>query len=263
MSSDAQVLLGDPWTAHRRRATRLLEEQPHAAEMLSFYLALVEAWTEVTAGLTPEAETLAELASSRVMPSVLEAAVTAAPAPVREAVLACFHESRPAQLVSRWLRGETLPPAERFLARASAAPLLERSEELARASGVEPVDSRHCPTCGGPPQLSFFGLSEEALVSAPRQLLCSRCAATWTYPRMVCAGCGNEDTSKLPIYSDAAQFGHLRVDACEVCRCYLVTVEMPKQPSAVPAIDELTALPLDLYARERGFQKITPNLMGF
>jgi hypothetical protein len=28
-------------------------------------------------------------------------------------------------------------------------------------------------------------------------------------------------------------------------------------------VDEMAALPLDLYAREHGFTKIIPNLMGF
>ena len=32
---------------------------------------------------------------------------------------------------------------------------------------------------------------------------------------------------------------------------------------AVPVVDEMAALPLDLYAVEQGFAKITPNLMGF
>jgi formate dehydrogenase maturation protein FdhE len=31
----------------------------------------------------------------------------------------------------------------------------------------------------------------------------------------------------------------------------------------VPVVDEMAALPLDLYAVEQGFAKITPNLMGF
>jgi hypothetical protein len=31
----------------------------------------------------------------------------------------------------------------------------------------------------------------------------------------------------------------------------------------VPEVDELTALPLDLFASEQGLSKITPNLMGF
>jgi FdhE protein len=79
---------------------------------------------------------------------------------------------------------------------------------------------------------------------------------------MVCAGCGNQDSSKLPIFSDPDRFPALRVDACEACARYLVTVELAKEPAAVPVVDELVALPLDLYARERGFSKLTPNLMG-
>jgi len=31
----------------------------------------------------------------------------------------------------------------------------------------------------------------------------------------------------------------------------------------VPEVDELAALPLDLYAAGHGLSKITPNLMGF
>jgi FdhE protein len=112
-------------------------------------------------------------------------------------------------------------------------------------------------------QLSCHGLSDEALVTAPRSLVCSRCAQSWAYPRMVCAGCGNDDTSKLSIYSDHDLFVGLRLDACEACERYLVTVDRPKDREAVPVVDELVALPLDLYARERGFRKITPNLMGF
>ena len=33
-------------------------------------------------------------------------------------------------------------------------------------------------------------------------------------------------------------------------------------PGAVPIVDELAAVPLDLYAREQGKHKIVPNLMG-
>src|SRR5437660_1395377 len=105
--------------------------------------------------------------------------------------------------------------------------------------------------------------SESPLVTAPRRLVCSRCSESWIYPRMICAGCGNPDTTGLPVYSDAERFPGLRIDACEVCRTYLVTVDLPKNPAAEPVVDELAALPLDLFARERGFTKITPNLVGF
>jgi FdhE protein len=60
-----------------------------------------------------------------------------------------------------------------------------------------------------------------------------------------------------------AVFPHIRMEACESCRRYLLNVDLLADPAAVPIVDEMAALPLDLYAREKGFSKITPNLMGF
>jgi FdhE protein len=57
-------------------------------------------------------------------------------------------------------------------------------------------------------------------------------------------------------------FPHLRVEACASCQRYLIDVDLGRDPRAVPEVDELAALPLDLYATEHGFSKITPNVMG-
>jgi FdhE protein len=93
-------------------------------------------------------------------------------------------------------------------------------------------------------------------------LLCCRCGESWVHQRMTCAGCGEESTNKLPIFSDGERFPHLRADACETCRRYLITIDLRKDAEGVPVVDELVALPLDLYAKERGFTKIVPNLMA-
>ena len=55
----------------------------------------------------------------------------------------------------------------------------------------------------------------------------------------------------------------MRIDACQTCMRYLLNVDMARDPRAVPFVDEMAALPLDLYAKEQGFSKITTNLMGF
>lgn len=256
-----------PWSVQRQRALQLLAGEEHAAELLRLYAALTEAWAEIAldvAGNPPAAPDLPEYVAELAMPRVLERTLLAGPDALREPVLARFHEGDLAAMVRAWLAGDEQCATDRFLARASAAPVLETVRGLARSlarGGV--VDARHCPNCGALPQLSYFGLSDEALVTAPRRLLCSRCGESWTYPRMVCAGCGSEDTAKLPIYSDHERFPSLRVDACDACRTYLITVDQPKERKAVPVVDELVALPLDLYARDRGYRKITPNLMGF
>lgn len=255
-----------PWTERRRRAEQLLAREEHAAGLLNLYIALSEAWTEIAQDVSsnpPAPDEVADYVATRAMPRVLDRTLIGGPEALREAVVGRFHEGDPAAMVRAWLAGDEQPVTDRYLARAAASPVLETVPGLARSTGSEARDARHCPNCGGLPQLSYFGLSDEALVSAPRSLVCSRCALSWAYPRMVCAGCGNEDTSSLPIFSDHDLFASLRLDACEVCKGYLVTVDRPKDRDAVPVVDELVALPLDLYARERGYRKLTPNLMGF
>lgn len=61
---------------------------------------------------------------------------------------------------------------------------------------------------------------------------------------------------------DGPRFPHLRIDACTTCSRYLVSVDLGRDPRAVPAVDELAAIPLDLHAADRGFTKVVPNLMG-
>jgi FdhE protein len=63
--------------------------------------------------------------------------------------------------------------------------------------------------------------------------------------------------------AETPTFPHLRIDACASCERYLLDVDLSRDPRAVPEVDELAALPLDLYAAGCGLSKITPNLMGF
>ena len=105
---------------------------------------------------------------------------------------------------------------------------------------------------------------------------------------MACAGCGEDSGSRLNIFSEegissgergsvvrglpslaanavrnGALFPHMRIEACESCRQYVLSIDLASDPAAVPVVDEMAAIPLDLYARERGFSKITTNLLGF
>jgi FdhE protein len=78
---------------------------------------------------------------------------------------------------------------------------------------------------------------------------------------MLCPGCGEEDRDKLPVYS-AAEFPHIRVEACDTCRRYIKAVDLTRDGNAVPEVDELAALTLDLWAAEHGYEKLAPNLFG-
>jgi formate dehydrogenase maturation protein FdhE len=42
----------------------------------------------------------------------------------------------------------------------------------------------------------------------------------------------------------------------------LKTVDLTKAGLAIPVVDELATIPLDLWARERGYEKLQINLLG-
>jgi FdhE protein len=54
----------------------------------------------------------------------------------------------------------------------------------------------------------------------------------------------------------------MRVLACENCKGYLLIVDLHRDPAAVPEVDELSALPLDIWAIRNGYHKMQPNIVG-
>jgi FdhE protein len=77
--------------------------------------------------------------------------------------------------------------------------------------------------------------------------------------RVLCPNCGEEDRDKLPVYT-VPEFPHIRVEACDTCRHYVKAVDMTRDGNAVPEVDEIAALPLDLWAMQQGYQKLALNL---
>jgi FdhE protein len=87
------------------------------------------------------------------------------------------------------------------------------------------------------------------------------CAHEWGYRRLVCPNCGSEDVHKLPVYS-ANEIAGVRVEACDICHHYIKTVDMTKDGNAVPVVDEIATIALNLWAEEHGYTKIQTNLLG-
>jgi len=277
------------WSERRRRAETLLDRWPFAGEVLGFYLALLDVQRTIferarEAG--PELERLGAFAAEAALPHIVGVSVDRGPQQLGLGVVERFHEADAAKIVETWLHGGDLSAVDRYLARASVAPILEALDQRSLSPLRSAEDDRHCPACGGLPQVSYFASAPEDLVTGHRYLLCSRCAATWAFTRMMCASCGEEETAKLLVYSEIgtlqgersseivrkedpnvnkgdARFPHLRIDGCATCKQYLINVDVGRDGWAVPEVDELAALPLDLYAKELGLTKITPNLMGF
>jgi hypothetical protein len=275
------------WPERRLRAEQLRARHPFAAELLTLYLALLDVQEEASSNFRespPPPGDLPRWAEVRVLPAVVEATRAAGPETLGEAAGDRLAAGTARDALEGWLAGAELDPVDRYLARASlAAPL----EALGQRAGTECAgqgggeDGMLCPCCGGRPQLSCLAASGEKLVSGKRSLLCVRCGSSWSCSRSVCPACGETDETRLEVHAeqwegpvsgnghgddDAGErpvFPHLRVAACTTCSRYLIEVDMQHDARAVPEVDELAALPLDLYATDQGLTKVTPNLMGF
>jgi hypothetical protein len=281
-----------PWAAHRRRAELLRAHHSFAEEVLTLYLALLDVWEEAGRAArdhAPAAQALAGWAGEQVLPRVVEATMEAGPELLADATRKRMEDGGTEAALAVWLSGsaEDLEPVERYLARASLRAPLEVLEAGAAACAQDPSPrgGRRCPRCGGLPQLSFRTDTGDQLVSGRRRLLCVRCGASWGYGSNTCASCGETGGARRTIYAERREwpvvghghataprtkpgapmpmFPHLRIEACGSCNRYLIDVDLGHDARAVPEVDELAALPLDLHAAERGLSKITPNLMGF
>jgi FdhE protein len=260
----AAARTANPWPLRRERAAELVKRYPHAEEMLRLYQALAVV-QERAVELSPSTN-IAEVAVQQILPGIVDVTVEMGPRALRDGAINVFCSADLINMVQRWLDHHPLDPFETYLARASASPLLEvlitPNPNPPPQGGREISPPTQCPNCGGLPQLSYFAVSGEALVSGPRYLVCSRCANNWVFSRMTCAGCGESTGTKLPIYQEQERLPHVRVDGCQTCRKYLLTFDLRRDTRAVPIVDEIAALPLDLFARNQGLTKITPNLMG-
>jgi len=273
----------------------LTERWPFAAEVLTFYGALLDVQERVYETARSELSDpfrTVPYAAARALPIVRNVTTASGPETLARAVADLPGEddstANREEKVKRWLDGGELSAVDRFLARAAVGPVLEAlGPRVGQACGG-PRDERHCPHCGGLPQVSVLAPAGEDLVAPRRYLECSRCAWRWPYPRMTCAACGETESRHLPIFAEEGTteaeaagtvvrglgaapggapalspcFRHVSIYACRTCSRYLLNIDLSRDARAVPMVDEMAAIPLDLYAREQGVAKIVPNLMG-
>jgi len=260
------------------RAEELGAQYSSAAEILRFYAAVArfqerfyaelgQALARSSAGV--DVESGAD-AFARPFPSelvgrfneLIDVVESSGPDPLREAAreLRSAGESMHLELLTIfWNGGETESPQpgpKDFFARAFLQPyaVAIRARSTLRWSGPVPY---LCPHCQRKPGLGILRPLGEG---GQRSLLCSFCLAEWEFRRIVCPGCGEENHAKLPVYT-AEQLKHVRVEACDSCRTYIKTVDMTTNGRAEPIVDEMAAIPLDLWAHQQGYAKLQPNLL--
>lgn len=105
-----------------------------------------------------------------------------------------------------------------------------------------------CPVCGGEPDIAALERK-----SGRRRLLCSRCDSEWTFLRVACPFCGNEDPSQLAYYPSDDKVHRLSV--CERCHRYLKTVDLREtaEERLLPA-ERILTIDMDFAAQKAGYR---------
>lgn len=126
------------------------------------------------------------------------------------------------------------------------------------ATAMAPSPQRHdnrCPFCL---QRPATGVLRDAGQGTRRALVCGLCFSEWAFERIVCPSCGERRFDALPVYT-AEQVAGARVDGCDSCGVYLKTIDASKDGTAIPEVDDLATLTLDLWAREHGYRRLRPT----
>lgn len=288
------------WARRYARGERLRGEHPHADELLAFYgdvlavqerlyaKALGSRWlgaVEAADGGPPRVR-LSRL-PERPREQAFRRFVRAVPASATEllravagrlstepaamsALLEAALEGRPVAAVAESLDCEAA--ALEFFPRAFLQPIAEAlatravggaAAEPAGAAGGpvsgDPGARAACPHCGDAPVAAVLRDLPEA--RGRRTLLCSLCLSEWTFPRTRCPACGEERPDRRP-HHVSESWPHVRLEECGSCRTYLKAIDLREAGLAVPVVDELASVELDLWAAGQGLSKLRKNLLG-
>jgi FdhE protein len=259
------------WGKRIARASELTQQYPGTAEVLTFYRHILEfqqalydgvASRPAAGGDGPFRERLDVDAALQHLPVLLSLVQKSGPSKLAQEAAEISRSSpeQQRQMLRDFLATTDAGDAgaHSFFARVLFQPLAERlsAAPAARLAGFAgPV----CPVCSAKPQVAVLHPEGDG---GKRFLVCSFCLAEWEFRRVLCPICGEVDHEKLPRYS-AEGISAARVEACETCRYYLKSVDMTVDGHAVPIVDEVATAPLDVWAMEQGYNKISVNLMGF
>jgi FdhE protein len=238
------------------RATELLNIHPAARELLTFYRELALFQKPVFGELRSSGQTDMGVLL-RYFPALLNLVRRAGPAPLADFGAERLEEpdAQRELLLAEW-EGRVDDEAGRFYARVLLQPY---AEHLALRGQI---DLEHtaatCPFCNARP---VAGVLRGEGDGAKRWLLCSLCSTEWPFLRVLCPNCGERDKDMLPVYK-APDFDHARVEACDRCKTYVKSVDLTRDGRAVPVVDELATVALNIWAEEHGYAKLESNLLG-
>jgi len=143
-------------------------------------------------------------------------------------------------------------------------------EALSRRTGADPMhaflrrvlrqaapastptgEPARCPYCAELPVAVI-------LQDGRSRLLCGVCFHQWDRAGAGCLACGAQATTAVPD-ATSQEFPHIALETCAECRTYVKAIG---DGTAVPEVDELASVVVDLWAAAQGFTKLQTNLFG-
>jgi FdhE protein len=229
-----------PWDRRAVRARFLADSFASAREILTFYAGLAEWQGRVASQVTSFSSAVAAI------PPLLEYVKTSSNHALAQAARE-FEIPQAERVLRAYWEGQSDLSINDFFARAALQPYASSLPE-----GLD------CPWCVKPPQAGCLHAQGDGLAF---KLVCALCLRRRPFPRTRCPGCGESAESNIASFT-APEFPHMRLLACETCKAYLLVVDLERDPAAIPEVDELAGLSLDLWAAENGYHKLQPNLAG-
>jgi FdhE protein len=221
-----------------RRARVLAERYPASREILLFYAGLADWQSRV---VSSEVEGLRPF-----FPSLLDLVTRTAPLTLADTARSIGPSDFDRLVADHWNSPGNFSPLQ-FFARALLQPYAANLP-----AGLD------CPWCRQPPQVGCLQTQAEGLGF---EIACALCLRRRAFPRTRCPGCDESTEGKLSQFT-TPDFPHLRLQACDSCNGYIQVVDLSRDPAAIPDVDELAGLPLDLWAQQHGYRKLQPNIAG-
>ncbi len=274
------------WHAAKRRADKLYERRGHARELLTVYRAVLQRqqpvyrdtlaapWIAAPLRSGPPEVDLGGLPWDTLVAAFRRFVVDLSPELTEvlrsvAASLARADEGLHHEVLQRFARRDTLegvavrldcnPAQLAFFPHAFLQPVVRGVAEGSEPD-VPDGGAPECPRCGWPPNLSV--MRDEPEHKGRRWLVCALCRSWQPYTRSRCPNCGEADPEKLA-YHASDDLPHVRIEECEACGTYLKAVDLRKDGSAVPEVDDVATVELDLWCAERGLRKVQRNVFGF
>lgn len=232
-----------PFERREQRARFLADSYSNTAEILLFY-AEIAAWQNTNAAQLTSFKNL-----PKAIPSLCERVIRVGSAELAKTARE-INASHLEQFMQQYWEGtnDSLNFSDHAL---FAHAILQ-----AYASGLP--EGLACPWCAKPPVAGCLIPQGDGQAL---QLICALCLRRRPFPRAQCPACRDSAAEKLVTYA-APEYPHLRLQACDACSGYFLITDLSRDPAAVPEVDELAALPLNLWATLQGYIKLQPNFAG-